>query len=168
MQTVQTQIFPADDTVTIDRVYSISITIRSFKGRRNVEAHIFRSEPMVDDTVAYDWDSLIGEPMDPEHPGDIEDVKKTLLETFTAEERDTVIAYIAERYGSHLECITACPVELPIPLGVTPLSSITAGKTLGFIKFDTALNYPLSFPVRGFFDIAQHDPLVRQGGEDQE
>lgn len=165
---MQTNIFPADETAGIDRIYSISITIRTFKGRRGVEAHIFRSQPDLAEAEHYDWSALVGDPMDPQHPGSVEDVQKTLLETFTEQERDAVIAFLAERYGSRLECITACPVELPIPLGVTPLSSITEGKTLGFIRFDTIRDFPLPFAIRGFYDLAQHDPLVRQGGEEQE
>lgn len=165
---MQTYIIPAEEGTAIDRVYSISITIRTFKGRRNVEAHVFRHNPEMAEAADYDWNSLVGPPMDPANPGEIEDVKRTLLETFTTEERDAVVAYLAERYGSRLECITACPVELPIPLGVMPLSSITPGKALGFIRFDNVLNYPLPFAVRGFYDLAQHDPLDHQGGEEQE
>ncbi len=161
---MQTNIFPADDA-PIDRIYSISITIRTFKGRRNVEAHVFRYLPDMQEAEAYDWADLVGDPMDPEHPGSVEDVQKTLLETFTESERDAVIAYLAERYGSRLECITACPVEVPIPLGVMPLSGISEGKTLGFIRFETVTGYSLPFAIRGFYDLAQHDPLVRQDGE---
>ncbi|GFM34129.1 hypothetical protein [Desulfovibrio subterraneus] len=164
---MQTYIIPAEEGTPLDRVYSISITIRTFKGRRNVEAHVFRCDPDLAEAASYDWNTLVGPPMDPANPGDVEDVKRTLLETFTAEERDAVVSYLSRRYGSRIECITACPVELPIPLGVTPLSSITPGKTLGFIRFENVTDYPLPFAVRGFYDLTQHDPLDRQGGEEQ-
>ncbi len=166
--TMQTTILEAGADSPIERIYSISITIRTFKGRRNVEAHIFRCDADMAEADGYDWNSLIGPPMDPQHPGTAEDARKTLMEAFTQKERDAVVAYLAERYGSRLESILACPVELPVPLGVTPLSSITDGKSFGFIRFTDVKEYPLPFAIRGFYDLAQHEPLVHQAGEEGE
>lgn len=162
---METNIIPADGTEPIARVHVLSITIHTFKGRKNVEAHLFRHTQEASEADTYDWDSLIGAQMDPEHPGTPEDAKKMLLEAFTQEERDSIIDYLSKRYEGKLSSITACPMELPVALGVTPLSAIPEGKTMGFIRFDDANNYPLPFAFRGFYDLAQHDPIVQKNGE---
>jgi hypothetical protein len=59
--------------------------------------------------------------------------------------------------------VTVCPLALPIPLGVVPLSAIPEGKTMGFIRFDAVRDYPLPFAVRAFYDLDAHEPLVPAG-----
>ncbi len=166
---MQTVIIPEPKDCPVDRIHSIRITIRSFKGRRNVEAHIFRWEPwlLAEDTAAYDWNALLATEPAPCAPAGIaagspDDAKYALLEGFTEAERDAVIHFLALRYESRLERIDSCPMELPVPLGVTPLSSVSPGKTLGFIRFDHVREYPLPFTLRGVYDLAQHEPLVPQ------
>ena len=147
-----------------DRAYVLSIVIRSFKGRRNVEVHLFRpdySEAELDD---YDWDRLIGEPIEPGMEFDPLGSRKVLLEAFTEQERDMLVEYLKNRYESRLAHITAMPMEFPIPLGLTPLSSIPEGKSIGFIRFDQIPNYTLPFAVHGLYDLAQHEPIVQGEG----
>ena len=95
---------------------------------------------------------------------DLEKSKCILLESFTEEERDQIVEYLKDRYGDRLESINSGPMDLPIPLGLPSLSSIPGGKTIGFIHFETIPKYTLPFPVHGFYDLAQHKPLV-EGGE---
>ncbi|MFV0420781.1 hypothetical protein [Oleidesulfovibrio sp.] len=157
---MEVQIVPAEGNEPIDRIHVVSITIRTFKGRRDVEAHLFKSCPEPSETADYPWDKLIGAPLDPENPGAAEGVKRMVAEAFTPQERDIVVEYLQERYGSRLTCITACPLSLPVPQGVTALSDIPEGKTLGFIHFENVQNYSLPFGIKGFYDLAQHPPLA--------
>lgn len=155
-------ITPAPEDMPVDRAYVISATIRTFKGRRNVEVHLFRTGAREEELAALRGLPLVGAPVDPANPGSPEDALRAVLEAFTEAERDAVVAYLEQKYGDRLTAISACPLDLPVPLGVAPLSAIPEGKTMGFVRFDTVTGYNLPFGFRGFYDLAQHEPLVHE------
>ncbi len=147
-----------------DRAYVLSIAIRSFKGRKNVEVHLFRPDYSEEELDAYDWDRLIGDPVQTGMEFDPMGSCKVVLEAFTEKERDMLVEYLKTRYESRLTHITAMPMDFPVPLGLTPLSSIPEGKSIGFIRFDKIPNYTLPFAVHGLYDLAQHEPIVQGEG----
>jgi hypothetical protein len=144
-----------------ERIYAISIVIRSFKGRRDVEVHLFRQDWDESEFSAYDWDKLIGQPLEPNIEYDEGSSRRIILEAFTREERDAVVDYLRERYENRLSRIDACALDLPVPAGLPPLSTYPEGKSIGFIRFDEIPNYPLDFKFRGLYDLSRHEPLVR-------
>ncbi len=144
----------------VPRIYFITMVIKSFKGRRDVEVHLFRPDFDEAEMQSYDWNALLGDALHPNIPADPDKSVKVLMEAFTREERDAVLEYLKTRYADRLEEINTGPVDLPVPLGLPPLSELPEGKTIGFIRLDQTPNYPLSFAVRGMYDLAQHDPLV--------
>lgn len=162
---MELNIYTADKELPADRVYMLSMVIKSFKGRRDVEVHLFRPEFAPEEAQQYDWNKLLGDPVHPDLEVDLEKSKRILLESFTKDERDTIVEYLKERYANRLASIDSGPLDLPIPLGIPPLSSIPGGKTIGFIHFETIPNCTLPFTVHGFYDLAQHKPLVE--GEEQ-
>ncbi len=153
---------PAPEDMPVERAYVISATIRTFKGRRNVEAHLFRTGTREEELASLEGMRLVGDPIDPANPGDPKDALRAVLEAFTKEECDAVIAYLERKYADRFTVIVACPLDLPIPQGVAPLSAIPEGKTMGFIRFDTVSGYDLPFGFRGFYDLARHEPLVNE------
>lgn len=153
-------IHEAQGPLPIERIHAVSIVIRSFKGRRDVEAHLFRMDYDEAELDRRDWESLIGAPLDPGMEFDPENSKRILLEAFTREERDRIVDFISERYQDRVTKITACPLSLPIPAGLPPLSTYPEGKSIGFIRFDELPNYPLGFKFRGLYDLSRHEPLV--------
>lgn len=144
----------------VKRAYFITMTINSFKGRRDVEVHLFRPDYDAAEMAAYDWNKLLGDPIHPQVPADPEFSKRVLMEAFTAEERDKVIDYLKEHYADRVSVVNSGPVDLPVPLGLPPLSELPEGKTIGFIRFDQIPHYSLPFKLRGMYDLAQHEPLV--------
>lgn len=157
---MQIDIVPAQEMLPVDRAWSISIVIKSFKGRKDVEVHLFRPswDPLEEEV--YDWDTLLGDPMHPDMDADIGSGRKLVMESFTPEERDLIVAYFQERYAGKLGAVTSCPIDFPVPLGIPALCDLTEGKDIGFILFDKIPNYSLPFPIRGFFDLSQHAPIV--------
>lgn len=167
-------VIPVEGTPPVQRIHVISVTIRTFKGRRNVQAHLFRLAG--EDDAAKDLANLravpglVGAPLDPDAPGSDDlsgpeaetDALRTVLESFTEAERDAVVDYLSQRYADRLTCIIACPLQLPVPRGVVPFSALPEGKTMGVIRFDEVPRYPLPFAIRGFYDLAQHEPLVHE------
>jgi hypothetical protein len=158
-------IIPAPPDAQPDRVYIITLTMHTFKGRRNVEAHLFRlcSDPA--ELASLRDKGLTGKPCAEEGMphGTEDDALQTVLEAFTAEEGNVLLDYLNERYAEQILRVTVCPLELPVPLGVVPLSAIPEGKSMGFIRFDAVRDYPLPFAVRAFYDLDAHEPLVSEG-----
>ena len=144
-----------------DHAHSISITIKSFKGRRNVEVHLFRSKWKANDEQNLDWKDLIGPPIEPSMT-DKSGSKKIIMESFTIDERDLIINYLKEQYSTRLMSIRSTPLSFPVPAGLTGLSEIEAGKTIGFIEFDKIPSYPLDIPIKGLYDLGQHPPIVEE------
>ena len=158
-------ILPANGSEPTPRVYSMSVIIKSFKGRKNVQAHLFRYGISSDELKNMETEGCIETDRSkyshlPHLNGSLEDTKHMVLENFTAQERDHIIKYLEKRYASRLEAIEAGPVIFPIPQGTMPLCSIPEGKSMGFIKFESVPDYPLPFNFRGFYDLDQHEPLI--------
>ncbi|GAU09680.1 hypothetical protein [Desulfoplanes formicivorans] len=151
-----------NQALPVDRGYVLSMVIRTFKGRRDVEVHLYRSAWDEAEMDTYDWGHLLGGTIQRKEgqSADPDSSKKVLLEAFTREERDQIIDYLSQRYASRLTKITAAPLGFPIPQGLVPLSSFPEGKTIGTIKLDKIPNYSLPFPVRGLYDLSRHKPLV--------
>lgn len=157
---MQIDIVPALEKLPVDRAWSMTVVIKSFKGRKDVDVHLFR--PCWDELEeeAYDWDNVLGDPMHPDMDADIGSGRKLVMESFTSEERDMIVEYFKQRYAGKLEAIRSCPIDFPIPLGIPALCDLTEGKDVGFILFDKIPNYSLPFSIRGFFDLSQHSPIV--------
>ena len=168
---MELHITPGDGTEKIARSHAISLTIKTFKGRKNVDVHLFRYGMETEEEHAIAWQDIIATTASAESSHSVadeagaekaqEDARKMVLEMFTETERDTIITFLKEQYGRHLVRLTSAPVTFPVPLGVAPLSAISEGKTMGFIRFDTAKQYSLPFRFRGFYDLAEHEPLVQ-------
>jgi hypothetical protein len=161
-------IIPAPPDAPLDRIYIVTLTMHTFKGRRNVEAHLFRAESDPAEMESLRNKGLVGKPCaeadDSQAPhGTEDDALQTVLEAFTAEEGNLLLDYLKARYAEQIARVTVCPLELPVPLGVVPLSAIPEGKTMGFIRFDAVRDSPLPFAVRGFYDLDAHEPLVPEG-----
>lgn len=153
-------IVPAQERLPVDRAWSVSIVIKSFKGRKDVEVHLFRPEWDELEEDSYDWNVVLGDPMHPDMDADMASGRKLVMESFTPEERDMMVAYFKERYADKLDAIRSCTIDFPVPLGIPALSDLPEGKDVGFVLFDKIPNYTLPFPVRGFFDLSQHAPIV--------
>jgi hypothetical protein len=146
------------------RAHILIMTIKSFKGRRNVDVHLYRAAWDPREMDQYDWNLLLGEVKHPEAGIDPENSRKVLLEAFTPEERDQVIAYLRQRYGSKLESLASCTLNFPIPRGLAALSDVVEGKSIGRLRMETVPQYTLSFPVHGIFDLNQHEPILEANG----
>ncbi len=157
---MEIDIVPAREFLPVDRAWSLSIVIKSFKGRKDVEVHLFRPTWDALEEEAYDWDKIMGDPMHPDMDCDNASARKLVMESFTPEERDQLVTYLNERYTDKLAAIRSCPIDFPVPQGIAALSDLTEGKDIGFVHFDKIPHYTLSFPVRGFFDLSQHSPMI--------
>ena len=164
---MEKQSIDAPDNAPLDRIYIIAATLNAFKGRRHVEVHIFRHGATDEELAALEGKKLVGPP-DPAVPPQVlqgateKAALRCVLEAFTAEESQALVAYLEQRYAEHIEKIMVCPMDLPVPLGVAPLSGIPEGKSTGFIRFDAVPDYPLPFVARGFYDLAVHEPLMAE------
>jgi len=153
-------IVPADFNLPVDRAWTVSMVIKSFKGRKDVMVHLFRPEWDPAEAGIYDWNVLLGDPVDPDLPVSLESSRRILLEAFTEPERDALVDYLKTRYKDKVSEIHGCALNFPIPLGLTALSELEEGKDIGFIHFTKIPNYTLPFPVSGFFDLSQHRPII--------
>lgn len=148
-----------ETTLPVDRAYVISMVIRSFKGRRDVEVHLFRSQWDPAEYEAMDWDRLLGACLEGTS-GDPEGSRRLILEAFTEAERDTIVEYLKTQYSTRLTAINSSPVPFPVPVGLTGLTQIPGSKSAGFIEFSKIPSYPLDIPLKGFYDLNLHPPLV--------
>ena len=120
----------------MDRVYIACITLSAFKGRRHVEAHLFRYGADAAELAALLDKDLVGPP-DPDVPQEIlqgatrEAALRSILEAFTLEECKALVAYLEQRYADHIEKVTVCPLEMP-------------------------------FTVWAFYDLDIHEPLMTE------
>lgn len=146
--------------IPIKRGYAVSMVIRSFKGRRSVEVHLFRPHWPVGDENEISWDNIFGSPAALDAVPDESKDRKIVLESFTREERDQVVDYLREHYSSRLESIFSSPMEFPVPSGLPPLSSISEGKDIGLIRFEVIPHFNLPFSLRGLYNLGAHRPLV--------
>ncbi len=131
------------------------ITIKTFKGRKNVDVHLFRPTWDEGEDAHWPWEELV-EPADPEAMGLTREV---ILESFTTEELDALVDYITRRYGERLAAIRTNALRFPLPAGIRPLRSMPEGKDIGRIRFEQVPGYELPFPVHGLYNLAQHEPM---------
>lgn len=153
--TASTQPLPSD------RAYVISMVIKSFKGRRNVEVHLFRPEYDETEQDRYSWENLLGNPVEP-GLDDPTGSRKVMLEAFTKAERDAILDYLKAHYDDRVSDVHAQAMNFPIPLGLTPLSAIPEGKTIGLIRFSQLPNFDLGMSLSGLYDLSQAQPLVEE------
>ena len=152
-------IIPPDAPLPIDRAYALSMTIKSFKGRRDVEVHLFRHVWDLEEEEAIDWDKLLAA----QNMAEAEEAagsRRVVLEAFTKEERDSIVAYLQEHYPTRLEAITSSAIPFPVPIGLMALSDVGEGKSIGFIHFERIPHFALPFAMRGLYDLSQHPPIV--------
>ncbi|WP_029894662.1 hypothetical protein [Desulfohalovibrio reitneri] len=143
----------------IDRGFTVSMVIKSFKGRKDVEVHLFRPEWDATEEKEAMWERLLGAPIE-QGRTEPSGSRKVYMESFTPFERDRVVAYLAEVYADKLKSITAQPLTFPIPLGLTALSDVPEGKDIGLIRFEKIPSYTLDVPLHGLYDLSQHEPIA--------
>jgi hypothetical protein len=156
---VEINLIAPERSLPINRAYAVSMTIKSFKGRRDVEVHLFRHAWDPEEEEAIDWDKLLaaqGMSEATEAAGS----RRVVLESLTVEERDKIIGYLKEHYASRVTGIFSAPIPFPVPIGLMALSDITEGKSIGFIHFERIPHFDLGFALRGFYDLSQHPPIV--------
>ena len=156
-------IIPSPGTARpVERCWALSMTVTAFKGRRDVDVHLFRHKWSRTEAETLLWSELIGPPLvdSPLLSDDPDSSRRVLLESFTTEERDRIVAFLRTTYLGRLTRIASCPLSFPIPAGLVPLSDIRPGKTVGLVDFARIQRYTLDIPLRGLFDLAQHKPLM--------
>lgn len=151
---MQVKILEPNLAYGIERIFILNMSLYSFKGRKNLEVHLYRGAWEGQEKNAYPWESLL-ESKDP-----LDSSKKIILEAFTREEIEQIIAYLKERYSSRIQEIIGAPLELPLPPGLIPFSDMPENENFGRIYLDKAPHYPLSFIVRGFYDLSSAEPLI--------
>jgi hypothetical protein len=144
----------------VDRAHVVSIVIKSFKGRRDVEVHLFRTQWEEQELGQIDWDSVLASGSADTDPPAIDRTRRFLMEAFTPGERDLLVAYLSERYSDRVERISSTPLSFPLPAGILPLDEAPLGQDVGLIRFEAVPNYTLPFAVHGLFDLSRHKPMV--------
>jgi hypothetical protein len=156
---VEIEIIAPTSPLPIDRAYALSMTIKSFKGRRDVDVHLFRHAWDPEEEEAIDWDKLLAAPGMSEAP-EAAGSRRVVLEALTKDERDRVVAYLKEHYANRLSAVISGPIPFPVPVGLMALSDLSEGKSIGFIHFERIPHFNLGVPLRGFYDLSQHPPIV--------
>ncbi|MBG0789255.1 MAG: hypothetical protein H0S80_02030 [Desulfovibrionaceae bacterium] len=150
-----------ETSLPADRAFAVSMVIRSFKGRRDVEVHLFRPDWDPEEYEGMDWDRLVGDPVNT-LSADPEGSKRIILEAFTEDERNTIVEYLKTQYSTRLTAIRSAPLSFPVPAGLTGFTQVRTGKSTGFIEFAKIPSYPLKMPLKGFYDLSLHPPLVEE------
>ena len=140
------------------RGYVLSMVVSQFRGHKDVEIHLFRSHWEGNEEGQYDWERLLGQPIRKDQPIDPEGSREVFLETFSRAEKESLLSYLQERYADRLTSVKASLLPLPIPIGLTPLSSVAEDQRFGRIHLHRVPNYPLRFAVEGLFSLGQHQP----------
>jgi hypothetical protein len=139
------------------RGHVATICIRAFKGRKDVLVHLFRPEWAPGEGSDYAWSELVQE--GPDDAGSRGNSREVLLESFTADEMDRIVEYLAGRYADRLTRIATNVLSFPLPPGLLPLRSMPEGKDIGRIRFEIVPGYSLPFVVHGLYDLSQHKPM---------
>ncbi|MGE4293692.1 MAG: hypothetical protein AB7E32_15955 [Desulfovibrio sp.] len=142
-----------------ERCCAVSMIIKSFKGRRDVEVHLFRPVRDDDEPHGYDWSALVGPPL-PGAPCPPESSRRVILESFSIQERDRIINYLKAQYPTRLKALHSRPLEFPVPGGLPALSDLDESKSMGLIRFERIPSYSLGIPLHGLYDLSQHPPMV--------
>ena len=146
----------ADSPAPTPYANSLSMTIKSFKGRRDVEIHLFRGAWAAADEQGQDWNSLIVQ----SDEGDPTSSQNVVMESFSDDERDSIIEYLKRQYSTRLSAISSTPLTFPIPAGLSGLAQCQPDKNIGFVEFDKIPSYPLEISLKGLYDLSQHPPIV--------
>ncbi|KUJ94961.1 MAG: hypothetical protein PWR24_750 [Desulfonauticus sp.] len=136
------------------RCYALSMTLHSFKGRKDLEVYLYRSRWSPEEESSYPWENILASA----NPADKS--KEIVLEAFTLEEVKTLLDYLQNRYSSRIKEILAGPLNFPLPSGLIPFRDMPEDENFGKIYLDKAPHYPLSFAVRGFYDLSSASPLI--------
>lgn len=142
-------------------VHSLFMVIKSFKGRRNVEVHLFRASWEAINEERENWDALIA-PSSEMSAVDRHRSRKVIMESFSDDERDRIVNYLKEQYSTRLAAIRSTPLSFPVPAGLSGLSQMEPCKNVGFIEFAKIPNYPLDIALMGLYDLSQHPPIVEE------
>ena len=92
-------IVPPAEKPPVDRAYTVTMTIRNFKGRKDVDVHLFRPVDQATydrENGAYPWHTLLDDPLNPNMDYDPLSARRVILEAFTVEERDQLVEYLKE------------------------------------------------------------------------
>lgn len=149
----------AEERPLFPRAYVASLRLANFKGRKDVEAHVFRCGWPESELAEIEGLDLVGPP-DPAMPPDLvaastkEQALKCVLEAFTEEEAALLAKYLEDKYADQIVSLYIAPLNLPAPLGVAPLAEIPEGPESGFIKLDKAPGYDLPFKARAYYDLS--------------
>ncbi|MDQ7031321.1 MAG: hypothetical protein Q9M37_01190 [Desulfonauticus sp.] len=155
---MQIEINSAHIPLPTPRAFLVNMTLYAFKGRKNLQIHLYRYNWCKEEENLYPWEDILASLEGDETS--IENAKMLVLESFTREERDLLIEYLKKRYSSRIKQIVSGPLSFPIPLGLLPLNKMPEDENLGRIYLDKAPNYPLDFQVRGFYDLNSASPLM--------
>lgn len=149
----------ADEEPIFPRTYVATLRLANFKGRKDVEAHVFRYDYPKSELEEAAGLNLVG-PADPSMPAELlagatkEQALKCVLEAFTEEESELLAEYLKDKYADQITSLYIAPLSLPAPLGVAPLAEIPEGEESGFIKLDKAPGYSLPFKARAYYDLS--------------
>ena len=154
------QITATETPTPCPRAWALTMTIRTFKGRRDVEVHLFRPAWDPAEENDRDWGMLVGGALNGEEAADPASARRIILESFTARERDQIIDYLKAHYTSRLTGVFAAPLPFPVPQGMPALSDLDEGKSIGFIRFEKIGHFDLPFAMRGLYDLSRHRPIV--------
>lgn len=156
---MEVTVLHAETAPPCERCCAVSMVIKSFKGRRDVEVHLFRPSGDIPEADGYDWSRLVG-PLLPGAPCPAGSSRRVILESFTIQERDRVLNYLKAQYATRLKALCARPLDFPVPDGLPALSTMEEGKSIGLIRFERIPSYSLDIPMHGLYDLSQHPPIV--------
>ncbi len=156
---MEINIIPPESSLPLARAFVLNMVIKSFKGRKDVEIHLYRPQWDPSEEDAYNWDTVIQK-----SPGQAQNEminsRQVILESFVLEERDSILDYLKSRYFQKLKVINSAPLPFPLPAGLTPLSMMPENNNYGRIRLERVPRYPLAFPVHGFYDLSAHSPIL--------
>lgn len=153
-------IAPAPSSLPVERAHVLSMTIKTFKGRRDVDVHLFRACWDDHEEKDFDWSALLLPDQEAEKSPEAPECKNIVLEAFTEDERDSIITYLKGQYSTRISNINSTVLTFPVPAGLMPLSCVEEGKNIGLIVFEKIPSYPLDIPLRGLYDLSLHPPIV--------
>lgn len=160
---MQINIIPPEQKLPLDRAFVVNMVIRSFKGRRDVEVHLYRPAWDQSEEKKHDWDLILAQ--SPGHTQkEMQNSRHVVMEAFTMEERDVLVEYLKDRYTRKIRLINSAPLSFPVPQGLVPLSMMPENENYGRIRFERVPNYPLIFCVHGFYDLSVHAPILAEEG----
>lgn len=157
---MEINIVAPEQDLPLERVYVVNMNIKSFKGRKNVEVHLFRGYWDQQEVEAYDWPRILGKSLQEMDDGE-KDAVRVIMEAFNRSERDQLVQYLQNRYAGRLTAINSATLPFPVPSGLAPLTAMPEDENLGRIRLEKVPNYPLDFSVHGFYDLSAHPPILR-------